>query len=242
MVVQAHAVFAADLSLALPDGTTLDAVNVATDTGIWQSVGHTVSDIPNLLTRLQGRIAEAYERIATIDRELVRLEHWDGQATYDAATRELSAINAAFAAAEEQADAEQGHAVPTADAATPSSSADIVPDAALPGALLALARVECAGAGWGEWQAMIPPAPASLAWMAAEVERLGTPCPRCPEPTTSEELDTKAPVRAGELRLSRSSSKAGVLFGDVPSQRRTSRTEANRSGNSEVEVHQLPLF
>jgi N12 class adenine-specific DNA methylase len=242
LVVQAHAVFAADLSLALPDGTTLDAVNVATDTGIWQSAGHTVSDIPNLLTRLQGRIAEAYERIATIDRELVRLEHWDGQATYDAATRELSAINAAFAAAEEQADAEQGHAVSTVDAATPSSSADTIPDAALPGALLALARVESAGAGWGEWQAMIPPAPASLAWMAAEVERLGTPRPRCPEPTAAEELDTKAPVLAGELRLSRSSSKAGVLFGDVPGQRRTSRTEANRSGNSEVEVHQLPLF
>jgi hypothetical protein len=94
-------VFAADLSLALPDDATLDTVNASTDTGIWQSLAYTVSEISNTVQRLRGRIAEACERIATIDRELRRLEQWDGQAAYDAATSELSAINAAFAAAEE---------------------------------------------------------------------------------------------------------------------------------------------
>jgi N12 class adenine-specific DNA methylase len=92
LVVQAHAVFVADLSLALPDGATLDTVNASTDTGVWQSVGHTVSEIPAILQRLSGRIAEARERIATIDRELRRLEQWDGQAAYDAAASELSAM------------------------------------------------------------------------------------------------------------------------------------------------------
>ena len=53
---------AADLSLTLPDGATLDAVNASTDTGIWQSVGRTVSEIPATIRRLGERIAASEHR------------------------------------------------------------------------------------------------------------------------------------------------------------------------------------
>jgi len=179
LVVQAHAVFAADLSLTLPDGTSLDAVNASTDTGIWQSVGRTVSEIPATIRRLSERIAQAQERIATIERELVRLEAWDGQPTYDAAVSELSAINATFAAEEERERAEragptaQGGDTPTSQSeATPPAPAAAPEEVALADILLALAQQERADDGWDEQHSAFPPATESLAWMATEMERL----------------------------------------------------------------------
>jgi hypothetical protein len=147
LIVQAHAVFAADLSLALPDGAALDAVNASTDTGVWQSVGRIVSEIPATVRRLGERIAQAQERIATIDRELARLEVWDGQATCDAASSELSAINAVFAAAEEQASTEQGKAVAAPEGAAPPISSTAAPEEVLADVLLALAQEEQAAEG-----------------------------------------------------------------------------------------------
>ena len=148
LVVEAHAVSAADLSLALPDGTMLDSVVAATDTGVWQSVRRTVSEITATTERLRGRVADAYERIATIDRELIRLHTWDGQPTYDAAARELRAINAAFAAAEEQANAERGERAATSEAPVASSAEVRASDTPLAAKLLALVKEERVGDGW----------------------------------------------------------------------------------------------
>jgi N12 class adenine-specific DNA methylase len=244
LVVEAHAVFAADLNLALPDGIVLDAVNASTDTGVWQSVGRTVSDIPTTVRRLGERIAQAQERIATIERELARLEQWDGQAAYDAAASELSAINAAFAAAEEQANAERGQIVPAAEGATPPvSSAATTEEESLSDELLALAKAECAGTSCGEWQPMIPPASASLAWMAEEVERRAVSYVPCAEPGGGEAHDVdRVPLLAGEVALSHPSSKARIVFGNAPVQRHAPRTEASGPANSDAEVHKLPLF
>jgi N12 class adenine-specific DNA methylase len=243
LVVQAHAVFAADLSLALPDGTILDTVTATTATGIWQSVGRTVSDIPATLRRLGESIAQAQERIVTIERELARLEQWDGQVAYDNAMSELSAINATFAAAEEQTDTERGQvAAATLEGASARPSDVPQQGAALADVLLALAQQERAGAGWGEWQPMIPPAPASLAWMAEEVERLAAPCLPCPEHVTAEAEDAEGEPVFATVGLFESSGKARVLFGDAVAQRRVPRTEVNIPANSDAEVHQLPLF
>jgi RNA polymerase sigma factor (sigma-70 family) len=179
LVVQAHAVFAADLSLTLPDGTTLDTVTASTDVGVWQSVGHTVNEIPTTLQRLRGRIKQAQQRITTIDYELARLEQWDGQPTYDTAVSELSAINAAFAAEEERERAEragpaaQGEDAPTSQSeASPPTPAAASEEVALADVLLALARQERADDGWNAPPIPFPPATESLAWMAAEVERM----------------------------------------------------------------------
>ena len=242
LVVQAHAVFAADLSLALPDGATLDAVTAATDTGIWQSVGNTVNDIPAILERLRRRIAEARERIATIDRELVRLEQWDGQATYGAALSELSAINAIFAAAEEQASAERGEAAAT-EGMNPLASNVAGEDVALPDVLLALAQEERAAEGWGAWATVIPPAPVSLAWMSAEVERLATQSSPGPEPLVAEEPEADGTLLlATEVGRPRTPGGARVHFGHALAPRRVPRPEAPRPVNAEAEVSQLPLF
>jgi hypothetical protein len=243
LVVQAHPLFAADLSLALPGSATLDAVTAATDTGTWQSVGRTVSEISNTVQRLRGRIADAHERIATIDRELSRLEVWDGQVTYDAAVSELSAINAAFAAAEEQAEAEQGgSAVAPAEAA--QAAGELAPDGTPLGkVLLALARDERTVDGWGEWQAVIPPAPASLAWMAAEVERQAAVVPLRPAPVAMEEPDAEAmPLLATADGLFRAPSTARVQFGAARPQRRMPKPQSNGTTHNEPEVSQLPLF
>ena len=243
LVVQAHAVFAADLSLALPDGTTLDAVSAATDTGVWQSVGRTVSDISNLLARFQGRIAEAHERIATIDRELTRLENWDGQATYDAALSELNAINAVFAA-EEQASAEQGEAAAaTPEGAHPPASESASEEVSLADVLLALAQAERASEGWGEWACTIPPAPASLAWMRGELEHQALEPSTHPEPLVVEQPAAEGGFfLAPERERPRSPGDTRIQFGEALTQRRVAKPEAARPIASEAEVSQLPLF
>ena len=169
LVVQAHTVFAADLSLALPDGTVLDAVTATTDIGIWQSVHRTVSDIPAMQKRLRGRIAEAHARMRTIDRELVRLERWDGQATYDAASSELRAINTAFAA-EEQASTERdpATALPAGAGALDALAPD---DVSLAELLLTLAQADRVDDAWVMPLPLIPPAPDSLALMTSAREQ-----------------------------------------------------------------------
>jgi len=244
LVVQAHAVFAADLSLALPDGTTLDTITAATDTGVWQSVGHIVSDIPSVVKRLRGRIAESNERIATIDRELARLEQWDGQATYDAALCELQAINATFAAAEEQDAAEPGvSTTPTAESTSQQGTAASPDEPPLSDLLLALAQEERADDGWGEWQPVIPPAPTSLAFMAAEAERQVVSCLSDAQPVAvvQEEEVLQLPVVAEGERLP--TPAAGVAqFGDTRAKHRPQRPTANAAPHDEAAVSQLPLF
>ena len=239
LVVQAHAVFAADLNLALPDGTTLDAITAATDTGVWQSVGRTISDIPHILARLQGRVTEANERIATIDRELTRLEAWDGQATYDAAMSELSAINAAFAAAEEEAGAEQGASPAVPERAAQPDGEAAPEEAPLAELLVALAQEERADDGWVEWQPVIPPAPASLAFMAAEAERRVLSHSSHLEPQRREMADLSVATEAGSPHTTMTSA---ALFGDTRGQRQPRRPTVSAAPHDEVEVTQLPLF
>jgi N12 class adenine-specific DNA methylase len=244
LVVQAHAVFAADLSLALPDGGTLDTITASTDTGVWQSIGHTLNEIPATLQRLRRRIAEAHERIAAIDRELIRLEEWDGQATYDAVLSELRAINATFAATEAQADLEHGgtHTTALEGAAQPPRAA-AADESSLAALLLDLAQQERAEDGWGEWVTAIPPAPASLAWMTAEVERQAVRAPLHAELLAGalSEAET-APMLAAEAGRGRTPGTRRVQFGDMPSQRRAAKPPAPSAPPAEVEVSQLPLF
>jgi N12 class adenine-specific DNA methylase len=243
LVVQAHAVFAAELSLALPDGTVLDTVAATTDTGIWQSVAHTVSQIGATRERLQRRRAEVHERILTIDAELARLEQWDGQTTYDAAVSELSAINAAFAAAEEEsASATHDEASPPIQAATTRPTDGFALDeGSLADELLVLAQTERAAAGWGEWATVIPPAPASLAWMAAEVERLATVCLPYAEPLLAEAPAVEAlTLLPTEPEPSSTAPSAHVLSGTIRAQRRGTR--APMPAQSGAEVKQLTLF
>ncbi|NWF82111.1 MAG: hypothetical protein HXY37_19005 [Chloroflexi bacterium] len=273
LVVQAHAVFAADLSLALPDGTTLDTVSASTDTGVWQSVGRIVSEIPATVRRLGERIAQAEERIATIEREFVRLAHWDAQARYDAALSELSAINAAFAAAEEEAttarepapDVSAAEAAPAREPApdvpaaevgaarepTPVQPAGVVPTASAPNRaeatlaeeLLALAREEQADSGWEALNPVIPPAPAALAWMAAEIERLDAPCvPDIAAVATVDPDEVRVPVLADVIEQIHPTHPARAQFGNTLTPRRAPSPEVSRPAHREAEVHQLPLF
>jgi len=242
LVAQAHAVFAAELSLALPDGTTIEAVATVTDTGLWQSIAHTISQIGATRERLKRRSDEARERIATIDRELMRLEQWDGQATYDAATSELSAINAAFAAEEEAAGAERGEAsTPTQPTTAQLSDSRKVVERSLADELLSLAQGDQAGASWEKWTTLIPPAPASLAWMAAEVERLTVSCRPHIEPVVAEALELEAlPLLATEAAPFGASRMARLQFGDAPAQRRVPPPQPHEQGGADVK--QLPLF
>jgi len=259
LVVQAHAVFAADLSLTLPDGATLDAVNASTDTGIWQSVGRTVSEIPATIRRLGERIAQAQERIATIERELVRLETWDGQPTYDAALSELSAINAGFAAAEEEAAAarEPAHLVPAEEVSAAREPVSVVPAGDAPTApapvptevilaevLLALARQEQADTPWEREATIIPPALASLAWMAAEVERQAMSHLAHPAPLAAEASETAAaaPVIAAVVNGCAGPRPARIRFGETRIERPTPRPTVTGTPVSAAEIHQLPLF
>jgi len=233
LVVPAHAVFAADLSLVLPDGATLDAVNTSTDTGGWQSVTRTVSDVPHILERLRGRIAEVHERIATIDREHTRLERWDGQATHDGAVSELNAINAVFVA-EEQAGAEQGQttvAAPAGGAVPVAGKGEHEHD--LTGELLALARAEGADEGWKAWATRIPSAPASLAWMAKEVACQTLRAPLHAEPCVVEQPEAEGFPAASTGR---------IQLGDRAGQRRPGQQNVPLPISSETEVRQLSLF
>ena len=202
IVVQVHAVFAAELSLTLPDGTLLDGLSARTDAGIWQSVGHTVSEIPAILERLHERIAVSQERVITIDRELVRLEQWDGQTTYDAAVSELNVINAAFAAAEEASAQPAQASASGQETSTPKSTTSS--DAELAEQLLALAHEDGAEDGWGVPLPVIPPATASLALMAAAAEQEIYCTPSCvsscfTESSTAQQGSQPAQSQAGSF-------------------------------------------
>jgi hypothetical protein len=231
LTVQAHAVFAADLSLVLPDGTTLDTVTAATGIGVWQSIGHIVNEIPATIQRLHARSADAQARIATIDRELARLEQWDGQQRYDDAVSELNAINAVFAAAEEQTSAEQSAAAAATPEGRPPPANDGAPaEEALTDVLLALAQEECAGDVWHALPTLIPPAPEALAYMAAEVERQTHPSRTVLAPV-AEAQPVEVPVLADNER-------SGMFRNGQRPQRRPLPIVPH----GKVEVRQLSLF
>jgi hypothetical protein len=237
LTVQAHAVFAADLSLVLPDGTTLDTVTAATGIGVWQSIGHIVNEIPATIQRLRSRIADTQERITTIDRELARLEQWDGQQRYDDAVSELNAINALFAVEEEQHNAEQGAAAAALAAASalpnggnPPASDGAVLEVALADVLLSLAQEECAGDVWHALPTLIPPAPEALAYMAAEVERQTHPSRTVLAPV-AEAQPVEVPVLADNER-------SGMFRNGQRPQRRPLPIVPH----GKVEVRQLSLF
>jgi hypothetical protein len=198
--------------------------------------------------RLGERIGQARERIATIDRELERLETWDSQATYNTAMSELNVINAIFAAEEEREQDER--AVPMAnEEETPVGqgetrmTAPSVPseEVALADILVALAQQERASENWDEQPTLFPSATASLAWMAAEVERLIVARPLCLEPMEAEEPEAEGiPALAAEVGFFHTSRKARVQFGDTLGQRRVPRAQGHDQYGAEV--HQLSLF
>lgn len=91
--------------------------------------------------------------------------------------------------------AERGETAATEGTNPPAG--EVLPEnMALADVLLALAQEERAAEGWGDWTTVIPPAPASLAWMSAEVERLATQPPPCLEPRS-----TQGPKAEGVLLL-----------------------------------------
>jgi N12 class adenine-specific DNA methylase len=155
LVLRHRPAFPAELSLSLPAGATLDTIATTTDAGIWQSANRLIQTIPSVITHLQERIAAADDRLVTIAREQQRLATWDGQVAYDAAVAALAQITATLAAAEQ----------------TSEPTTAVAPDAdetRLEALLRALAEeIDDPPA----LPVSIPPAPASLAWMAEEQER-----------------------------------------------------------------------
>jgi N12 class adenine-specific DNA methylase len=155
LVLRRHPAFAPELSLHLPDGEPLDTLTTTTDVGIWQSANRLIHSIPSIIQHLQERIAAADDRLRTIAREQQRLATWDGQAAYDAAVTALAQITATLAAAEQ----------------TSEPTTAVAPDAdetRLEALLRELAEEP------DETRALlvtIPPAPASLVWMAEEQKR-----------------------------------------------------------------------
>jgi N12 class adenine-specific DNA methylase len=249
LLVTAHELFGAELNLALPDGTTLVGVATNTDAGVWQSAGHAINGISETIQSLRRRCDELCERIATTDGELERLAVWDGQPAYDAALSELGAINAAFAAAEEQDKAARAAASasaaegPVAEVVAKPMSSDEDETGALAKELLALARADGTSSGWDEWRPLIPPAPASLAWMNAEVERQAVhPSPQL-QPLAEALQDTEAsPHHAADCELVRVRSGARAQFGDARGSRRAAKAEGSETAPRAAEVRQLPLF
>jgi N12 class adenine-specific DNA methylase len=155
LVVQTHPVFAPEVALHLPAGPVLDTLSTTTDVGIWQSANRILSTIPTTIQHLQERIAAAQERLATIEREQARLATWDGQAAYDQACAELACLTAALAA----------DAPPAAESTPPApNDAETRLEALL--RELATDPDDAVAA-----PVIIPPAPASVAWMAAAIER-----------------------------------------------------------------------
>jgi N12 class adenine-specific DNA methylase len=249
LLVTAHELFGAELSLALPDGTTLTSVATNTDTGVWQSAGHAINGIPETIQSLRRRCHELRERIAATDGELERLAAWDGQPAYDAAQSERGVLNAAFAAAEEQDKAARAAAStpisegPVAEVIAKPVSTDEDEAGALATELLALARADGTSSGWDEWRPLIPPAPASLAWMNAEIERqMGHPTPQL-QPLVETMQDTEAsPHHAADCELFRVRSGASVQLGDARGSRHAAKAESSETASHAAEVRQLPLF
>jgi hypothetical protein len=249
LLVTAHELFGAELSLALPDGTTLASVATNTDAGVWQSAGHAINGIPETIQSFRRRCDELHERIAATDGELERLVVWDGQPAYDAAQSELGVLNAAFAAAEEQDKAARAAASasaaegPVAEVVAKPVSTDEDETGALAKELLALARADGTSSGWDEWRPLIPPAPASLAWMNAEIERQAVhSTPQLQSLAVIEPQTDASSHHAADCELFRIRGGASVQFGDARGSRRAAEAEGSETAPHAAEVRQLPLF
>lgn len=247
LTATAHELFGVELSLTLPDRTTLAGVATNTDSGVWQSAGHAIGSIAETLQSLRRRCDELRERIATTDGELERLRAWDGQPAYDDALIELQVINAAFAAAEEQDKAARvGASIPAGEgtaAEVTAQTASTDEAGALATELLTLARTEGTGSGWDEWRPLIPLAPASLTWMAAELERQTASSALIAQPATDVHTDAgEVPQTSGAGELVRLHSKARVAFGDRVPRRHAQKPALPPHVECEREASQLALF
>ncbi len=162
--------FNPELALRLPDGATVGALALRTDTGVFQSADSLLASLPASQRQVATQRADLERRIAEIDAELARTAVWDGQTAYDAACAELTAINDEFAAADQ-----------AAAPATPLLPSDAVPAGELPegepaengsgaatiAAVLALLQDEDLASA-AETRVTLPPALRSLALQAAE--------------------------------------------------------------------------
>jgi N12 class adenine-specific DNA methylase/SAM-dependent methyltransferase len=179
LVLRHHSAFPAELSLSLPAGATLDTIATTTDAGIWQSTNRLLQRIPSVIQHLQERITAADDRLVTIAREQQRLATWDGQPAYDAAVAALAQLTATLAAAEQTSE-------PTTAVA---SDAD---ETRLETLLRDLAEEPDDRPAP---PVTIPPAPASLAWMAEEQERQQRPQPvDRPRPVSPPQPESRRPA------------------------------------------------
>jgi N12 class adenine-specific DNA methylase/SAM-dependent methyltransferase len=159
LVLRSHPTFPAELSLSLPAADTLDTITTTTDAGIWQSANRLIQSIPSVIQHLQERMTATDDRLVTIAREQQRLATWDGQVAYDAAVAALAQITATLAAAEQTSEPTRAVASDADETRLETLLRELVAEPDDPPAL----------------PVSIPPAPASLAWMAEEQERQQRP-------------------------------------------------------------------
>jgi hypothetical protein len=157
--VQAHPLFAPEILLCLPSGDYLDELHARTEAGLFASADSVIRALPERKHEVVESIRTKQQRIVEIDAELERLAVWDGQATYEAAVKELAAIMALFAAQEAE----------EAPAASASGTTEAIAD--LSAETIAAVQALTSAADAAEAPLSIPPAVASLDWMEAEVQR-----------------------------------------------------------------------
>jgi hypothetical protein len=150
----------------LVGGQRLFPLFTAEETSPFRSAEARLRQLPQRITTSERRQAEIERQQAEITAELDRLAVWDGQAAYDAAEAELTAINVAFAALEEAASTPT--TTPPTTAAAPAA-APTVPTLQLVRQLAALHPD--AGAIVPAALITYPAAPDSLAFMPREQAR-----------------------------------------------------------------------
>ncbi|MEI7646245.1 MAG: hypothetical protein WCJ55_18400 [Chloroflexales bacterium] len=129
----------------------------------WARITRVLNAIPETIQGLGRSITREVDRVVTIDAELARLADWDGQRLYDAAVAELALITSSFAIDEDRSHVDRRDQPHVEDMSDERSDLEIIID---------LLEAEGDGPEVGLMPICIPPMPASMSLVSAEVERL----------------------------------------------------------------------
>lgn len=167
-------------------GTYICSLTVGPEVSAFRSADAQIRATGERIAKLEQQQADRVREIAAIDDEVARLTAWEGQAAYDAAVAELTAINVQFAELEETSTA--ASAAPTTPAADAAAAGDTTTWYA---EVCRLARLHAHDGTLDKRPVILPPATESLALMAELLLQQAPPITIVPvplPPTAAEQL------------------------------------------------------
>lgn len=166
------------------NGTHVSRLATGPERSVFRSADAQLREIDDRIRKLEQEQATRTQEVAAVDAELARLAEWGGQAAYDAAAAELTAINVQFA--EVDAVESASGSAPATDA--PAGAAPAPEEGSWGAEVHRLAVLGADDGTLDESLVILPPATESLAFMAEAIAQQATTVVAVPVPPGAEQL------------------------------------------------------